>query len=211
MRCSDCGRLVMPAIAMDIDGTLAQYHRHFLEFASTYYDRHFDTAYDGSVELHEWMDLELAEYRTCKLAYRQGGGKRSIPVYPGASGLMNWLRQQNVEIWITTTRPYLRLDSTDPDTRFWLERHKIPYDFLLYSEDKYRIFMDRVDHGRILAIVDDLPEMIEPLTGQLPINRLWMPDRRHNSLFRWPYKFENFSELQTYLSRELETWHANHP
>lgn len=160
MRCSECSKEVKPIVCLDIDGTLAQYHQHFYDFACDYWGRTLCAGYDGSMEMHEWLKLSLEAYRETKLAYRQGGGKRTIPPYPGATDLVRRLHDVGAEVWLTTTRPYLRLDSTDPDTRFWLERHGIKYDYLLYNEDKYKELAGLVDRARVVAILDDLPSQL---------------------------------------------------
>ena len=33
MKCSSCSAPVAPVVAIDIDGTLGDYHQHFIEFA----------------------------------------------------------------------------------------------------------------------------------------------------------------------------------
>ncbi len=149
-------------VALDIDGTMGDYHGHFLRFAEMWYGR---TMPDPSlntdgVPLYKWMSTSKATYRQCKLAYRQGGMKRSMPVDPAASELSRYLRSRGVEVWICTTRPYLRLDNIDPDTRHWLRRNKIQYDGVLYGEHKYRTLAKTVGKDNILFVVDDLPEMI---------------------------------------------------
>lgn len=161
MRCSGCSSVIRPIVALDIDGTLAPYHEHFTMFARDYWDRPLRLHYDGSVKFYEWLGLTQAQYRECKLAYRQGGGKRTMPIYPGAVSLVNKLREMKVEVWITTTRPYQRLDSTDPDTRFWLERHGIIYDYLLYHDEKYQTLAENVDPLRVVCVLDELPEQCQ--------------------------------------------------
>lgn len=148
--------------ALDIDGTMGDYHGHFLRFASMWYGREMPdpSLNTGGVPLNEWMKTSKATYRQCKLAYRQGGMKRSMPVDPGASDLTHWLRRQGVEVWICTTRPYLRLDNIDPDTRHWLRRNKIQYDGVIYGENKYRQLVKNVGKDNIAFVFDDLPEMI---------------------------------------------------
>lgn len=160
MKCTACNTKIKPVVAVDIDGTLANYHGDFLQFAERYLDQQFRSDYMGDEEMHVFMGLPLEEYREVKLAYRQGGGKRMMPIFEGAVELMARLRNMDVEVWITTTRPFQRLDSTDPDTRFWLKRHNLPYDHLLYHEDKYRVMSESVDPGRVVAVVDDLPEQL---------------------------------------------------
>lgn len=171
MRCTDCSKLVKPIVAMDIDGTLGQYHSHFLDFLDQWTGvTAVGPRYDGSVEFKEWCavayGITIAEYRQAKLAYRQGGLKRSMPPYEDATELCRAIRSAGAELWVTTTRPYLRLDNVDPDTREWLRRQGITYDGLLYDELKYTRLSEIVDKERVVAIVDDLPEMVQAANEQ---------------------------------------------
>jgi hypothetical protein len=152
-----------PIVALDVDGTLGDYHRHFLQFAEGWYGRPMPKPswINPGLPLHRFMETSKSTYRQCKLAYRQGGLKRSMPCYPDARELTVKLRQAGAEVWICTTRPYLRLDNIDPDTRHWLRRHRIQFDGVLFGEHKYRDLVKRVEQHRIVAILDDLPEMID--------------------------------------------------
>jgi len=183
VRCSVCSDQVKPIVALDIDGTLGEYHGQFVKFATMYFDTSFPPAYgfDGSMELHEYLGLELTEYRRAKLAYRQGGFQRWMPMRPGADWLVNHLRDEGFEIWVTTTRPYERYDGTDPDTREWLSRNSIPWDNLLYSEDKYEVLHKRVDPSRVKLILDDLPKNIVAAQEHWPSRILCLLDRPHNT------------------------------
>ena len=69
-------------------------------------------------------------------------------------------RRAGAELWLTTTRPYLRLDNVDPDTRFWLQENNIYYDALMYDENKYEVLGDRVDPARVVAVLDDEPDQV---------------------------------------------------
>lgn len=156
MKCTECNKTVKPVVAVDIDGTLGDYHRHFVRFAENYFGMYLPDTWDGVGDWEEHLGLSKQEYREAKLAYRQGGQKRTMPVARWAATKMDSLRQLPVEIWLTTTRPWMRLDSVDPDTREWLRRHHIPYDHLLYNDDKYQRLAEIVGRDRVLAVVDDL-------------------------------------------------------
>lgn len=162
MRCTDCSRDVKPVVAVDIDGTLGDYHGHFIKFATAYVGHPLPTVFGGNVPFHEALGLELEQYRAVKLAYRQGGMKRSMPLISN-NGAERWLidnlRSQGVEVWLTTTRPFLRLDNVDPDTRAWLERNRIRYDGLLYDEDKYDRLVEIVEPERVIGVLEDLPDL----------------------------------------------------
>lgn len=184
MLCSNCSEVVRPIVACDIDGTLGDYHRHFFRFATEYlgkdghgwYDGNpvggpnirnmpglsrFPLTYDGSVRFSEWVcwaaRIDLHTYREMKLAYRQGGQKRSMPLLPDAQEFVRMVRALGADLWLTTTRPYQRLDGIDPDTREWARRHQIRYEGLLYDREKYRRLRERVDPERVVAVIDDLP------------------------------------------------------
>jgi len=165
MRCSQCGEVVRPVVAVDIDGTLGDYHTHFLRFACDYFgwDRYLDD-YDGSESFKKWwMDghgASAKDWHDVKLAYRQGGMKRTMPKIPGATEFMQKLNGAGCEVWITTTRPYLSLDNIVPDTVEFCHRHHLDYEGILFDDDKYHQLAARVDPERVVAVYDDLPEMV---------------------------------------------------
>lgn len=184
MRCTDCHKIVKPVVAIDIDGTLGNYHDHLTEFAEGYLGISLrrDPEYDGATEFWEWFrerGIKHETYRQIKLAYRQGGLKRTMPTYPYAASLTRHLRALGAEVWLCTTRPYLRLDNVDPDTRFWLEHHGIEYDGLLYGEDKYIKLAEIVGKERVVGVLDDLPEMHDQASlAGLPALQI---SRKHNA------------------------------
>jgi len=172
MRCSDCHAVIKPVVAVDVDGTLGDYHRHFLVFARHYFGRHdkpIAAFYDGSESFRLWVseqwDLSDKDWHDVKLAYRQGGMKRTMPIFEGAAELCAEINDEEAELWITTTRPYLSLDNIVPDTVEWCRRHEIAYSGILFDDDKYATLAERVDSRRVVAILDDLPEMVEAATA----------------------------------------------
>jgi hypothetical protein len=208
-----------PIVALDIDGTLGDYHRNFIEFARRYFN---DTesnwmADNPGLPLWQHMGISHRDYRDAKLAYRQGGWKRWMPCYPGAAELTEQIRAAGAEVWLCTTRPYLRLDNVDPDTREWLRRNKIQYDALLFDpaheEDgsKYDE-LARQAGSRVASVVDDLPEMIEtaerlrmPKTA-LPIMR----DQPYNHHLSYDRRALDLNEVWGFVQRDLENWYARH-
>lgn len=157
-----------PIVALDIDGTLGDYHKHFLRFAEEWLGKCLPDPSEstGGVPLYKLMGVSRATYRQCKLAYRQGGLKRSMPVYPWAEILTWHIRKKGCQVWICTTRPYLRLDNIDPDTRHWLRRNGIQYDGVLFGDHKYRDLAKIVGPDRVIMVVDDLPELLDQAESQ---------------------------------------------
>jgi hypothetical protein len=205
MLCSSCGREVAPVVSVDVDGSLGDYHGHFVRFAEGYLGRKLPRGYGGEMEFSEWLGIDKRTYRDVKLAYRQGGMKRTMPAFDGASWFMNGLRGLGAEIWIATTRPYLRLDNIDPDTRHWLERHDIPYDSIIYGEDKYERLVNLVEPDRIILVVEDLIEEVLVAEG-LGLNVL-QPERDHNVRSRREDgTFGNFRAALAEVAARLEEW-----
>lgn len=205
----------IPVVSIDIDGTLADYHGWFLQFAELYFNKKMPNprALNPGMPLHKFMGVSKAEYRDCKLAYRQGGMKRSMPCIDGASWVVNHIRESGAEVWICTTRPYLRLDNIDPDTEEWLRRNKITYDALLFDpagrDDKYKE-LKRQAGFHVAAVVEDLPEQAEKalqlgigpvfLRNQ-PYNQHWSPPEPH-SVWRW----DTVGDLRSLVDRALKDW-----
>jgi len=195
-----------PVVAVDIDGTLGDYHGHFLRFAQEWYGRPMPSpeTINPGLPLHKFMRTSKATYRQCKLAYRQGGLERSMPAYPGASELTLHLRRSGVELWLCTTRPYLRLDQVSIDTRHWIKRNHIQYDALIYGETKYRDLARIVGASRVAAVIDDLPPMIE----QAESLGMWtiVRDQPYNKDFNWHYRAMDLWQAQREIMREVQTW-----
>jgi FMN phosphatase YigB (HAD superfamily) len=149
-----------PIVALDIDGTLADYYSHFHWFAELYTQRKIETQWNRSYrgEFSDALGLDKTLYRQIKLAYRQGGMKRCIPPMKEAGDLVRGLRANGIAVWICTTRPWNRLDNIDPDTSFWIERNLGRVDGVIYGEEKYQDLLEIVGSRPILGVVDDLPE-----------------------------------------------------
>lgn len=211
-----------PVVALDIDGTLGDYHGHFLRFAEAWYGRPMPAADDinPGLPLHRFMRTSKATYRQCKLAYRQGGLERSMPAYPGASELTKALRKAGAEVWLCTTRPYLKLDTQSPNTQHWLRRNKIQYDHLLAGPRKYHDLVKQVGASRVVATLDDLPEMydqadklhLKPWLRDQPYNRhvsacrvpdlAWAQERFVSHVIRWFRLYEQ----ERFIVTPRTTW-----
>lgn len=206
--------ITKPVVALDIDGTLGAYHEHFTWFAEQWVGRPMP---DPALNTHGdsfngWLRMSRANYRQCKLAYRQGGMKRSMPVFPGASEATRAIRKKGAQIWICTTRPYLRLDNIDPDTRHWLRRNRIQYDNVIFGNNKYRELKKIVGVDNIIAVVDDLGEMTRQ-AKQVGINNVILRDRPYNrDLPRnetYDYRVADMYEMQDRILDLIDDWKGN--
>jgi hypothetical protein len=182
-------------VAIDIDGTLGDYHLHFIRFLEGYYGRPFPYGWEGNGDWEAFLGLSRQEYRDAKLAYRQGGGKRTMPAHRGAKALADACRQAGAEIWITTTRPWMRLDNIDPDTREWLSRNQIPYDHILYDEGKYPQLAMLVDPGRVVFVLDDLTAQYQAASFVFGEANTFLRVARHNAYWRRILDYNNLLDL----------------
>jgi hypothetical protein len=175
--------MLRPVVALDIDGTLGYYHEHFLTFAANWLQRGENIPRewrDGTEPFWRLLGTSKATYRQIKLCYRQGGLKRSMPVRNHASELTRAVRAAGAEVWVCTTRPYLRLDNIDPDTRFWLRHNHIQFDGVLFGESKYRDLTSLVGIDRVVAVLDDEPEQCERAErARLPVYMMQREYNRH--------------------------------
>lgn len=191
-------------VALDLDGSLGSYHINFLEFSERWLGRKMPDAEEINPGLPLWkhMHITKATYRQIKLAYRQSGAKRWMPVFPYASELTKRLKQASAEVWICTTRPYLKLDNIDPDTREWLRRNHIQYDAVIFGEDKYKELVRQVDINRIVVVLEDLPEMIEQAV-QVGLNNILLRDQPYNRHYD---RYPNHVRRTSTLNPEMEWW-----
>lgn len=159
MQCSTCTQIVRPFMAFDIDGTMAEYHQHFTRFALDYWDLEDPLGkwpWYGEGEFEAWIGISKEKYREAKLAYRQGGMKRTMPPIRGTIELFKEMQAEGVEVWIATSRPWQLLNNIDPDTMEWLRRHGLKPDGIIYGDDKYEELVKGIDPARIVCVIDDL-------------------------------------------------------
>lgn len=152
----------------------------------------WDPSIDGS--FYKQLGMGRTVYRECKLAYRMGGMKRSMPVFDNARELTRNVRQRGVRIVAATTRPYLHMSTIDTDTQHWMRRHGLQIDYILYGEHKYRDLVKSVGLERIIcAMDDDLSQLaianrlgVPTIMRRNEANRAYVPD--DSQAFVWDLK-----------------------
>lgn len=191
---------------IDIDGTLGDYYGHFFRFAEGWLGKVVDMDYDTRVPMYRHLEVSKTTYRQCKLAYRMGGLKRSMPPVAWAPGMTRLLRLWGADVWICTTRPYLSHDNIDSDTRHWLRRNRFACQGVIWGENKYKELARTVGRERIVTVLDDLPEMCTQAInlGIEPVFAL----RMHNRHEAYPFDQVAETEEETLLALKvrLEHW-----
>jgi len=196
-----------PVFGLDIDGTLGEYHNHFIRFARQWMGKRIPEDYDGTVPMAKWCGVGRQKYRECKLAYRRGGLKRSMPCFSHARELSVNLRRRGAKVVICTTRPYLALDNIEPDTKEWLRRNRIQHDGILSGEHKYRDLRKMYGQDNIVAILDDLPEMILQ-AWDLGITAV-LRARIYNTPTNYPLVVHNLRDAERVMLELLGKWEAS--
>lgn len=139
-----------------------------------------------------------------------------MPVYEGAAELTRAIRKVGAEVWLCTTRPYLKMDTQAPNTMHWLRRNKIQYDHMLAGPHKYRDLVRNVNPNRIVLVADDLPEMVDQSLGRcLPSVLRDQPYNRHYkpgpySAPDWRGRVMDMAELEVLAINEIGKWKENH-
>lgn len=203
-------------VCVDIDGTLGEYHSHFQGFAEAYVGRQLPhpNQWRGGESFWSYLGLSRQTYRRVKLAYRQGGLKRSMPMrYTGDMGASEFtyrVRQKRLELWLCTTRPYLQLGNVDDDTRHWCRRNKIRYDFIAWGDRKYTdaVRIAKQNGQRIIFVLDDDPQLLYQAGRAMkhPVEddrRQVLMDRPWNRLSMWPRCF-TFNEALTAIAEAVK-------
>jgi FMN phosphatase YigB (HAD superfamily) len=220
-----------PVVGLDIDGTLGDYHKHFVWFCNNIYYPHgalsnlYPNWTKARGEFEIALNLGKSEYRAAKLAYRMGGLKRCMPIFLGdavtrhkdqeiVKAEVQHLRSLGIQVWICTTRPWLNITTVDPDTQYWLEHNVGQVDGLIYGEDKYADLIDIVGRDRVLGVVDDLPENIER-AAQLGLthairrgnhNQWWLDEQLHRANSGKDFwNTQHFSHIKD-MTKIVEGW-----
>jgi FMN phosphatase YigB (HAD superfamily) len=207
--------VIRPVVVFDIDGTLGDYHGHFLDFAVNWLGHGYNkprgaNAYDGTEPHREWftreMGVDVTTFRAIKLAYRQGGMKRTMPIFSEAVETV--ARASEVaEVWLTTTRPWERFDRVDPDTRHWLRQHEIEFTGLIYDDNKMGALAERVDPMRVVVVVDDLVEVLEDAEDLFPNAVTILRKTVHNRDVAWSREGYMGSILE-WITKCVEHWES---
>jgi hypothetical protein len=103
----------------------------------------------------------------------------------------------------------MRLDNVDPDTRFWLDRHGIKYDGLLFDEDKYEVLAHTVDAERVIMVVDDLSEQCVAAGHWFGQDTVAMYANSHNEWVASALRHTH-RQLERLVEQRVSQWRRRH-
>lgn len=120
-----------PVAAFDLDGVLAEYPGPWLRFLEVQLGNRYASV-DDAKDL-----LPPDEYEDLKTSYRASGLKRTAPGPAlGSTAVPGAFRDAGWGVVILSARPAWKVGRVHSDTLGWLEDHGVPYDALLFDEDK---------------------------------------------------------------------------
>jgi NTP pyrophosphatase (non-canonical NTP hydrolase) len=89
--------------------------------------------------------------------FHNSGRFRDLPVITGARATLQALRDDRWTIVIVTARPVWQFKRIYADTLYWLNKHDIPRDLLLFNKDKVEAIHQHLAPAWPVAFVEDHP------------------------------------------------------
>jgi hypothetical protein len=99
-------------------------------------------------------------------------------------------------------------DRVDPDTREWLERNNIPFDGLLYSDQKMKELAERVEPERVVMVLDDLVPVLEAASSIFGASVPVLRRTRYNQLTDWPQTVYNLEDAAGHVEQKINNWRS---
>lgn len=155
-------------VGVDIDGILADYPRSLVDFMNTKecrdlvdgLSKHIVFPHEAvkSYDIFADFGIDRETAKQVKHYYRETGYKRYIPVYSDAKRFLTTLRDKGYVIALVTSRPYKEYNRIFADTMTWLENNELPYDVVLWAEDKGTKLVEEFGKDNIEFFIDDVAE-----------------------------------------------------
>lgn len=127
-------------IAVDIDGVLGKYPEAFINYVETKTNIDLSqfvlTEYNLYNLLAEKIPGGVDAMKKLKHEFRQSGLECDLPVYEDGAETLRYFKSQGFKIVLLTARPYKLYPRFFADTIEWLKFHNIPYDAIMWDENK---------------------------------------------------------------------------
>lgn len=185
-------------VAVDIDGVLAKYPEHFIQFAEK------KTGKDlSSIELTEYnlygILAEIVSVETMKQIkheFRDTGQLRDMGVYPEASAFTKKLKKLGYTIVLLSARPYKEYPRIFSDTIAWLKKNDIKYDAIIWDENKEERIVN--EFPKMKFMIEDHFANAKKVAGYG--YKVYMIDKPYNKNL----SFKNVTRVNTL--KEVQKW-----
>ena len=159
----EVSNLAETVIAVDLDGVLAEYPDHFVNWVyeakltkseKRQYDRDLHFGEPMTVLPLHWLKNHLSfnRYRALKSEYRKGGYELMMPPTYGAKSFIEWAKGIATVV-VITARPTEEYINCVTDTYDWLEKNGLRVDHVLFSANKHVEVLEKYPHT--LFMVED--------------------------------------------------------
>lgn len=149
------GRLI---VITDLDGTLGDWRKTFINWAWVVYSIKMDTLEDPATSLQLDSDLAMryTDYFKLKEQFESGGSYRQIFVYPEAVEFLNWLKSEfNAYIIAHTARPWQKYYRIWGDTWEWIQEKQLQINQLRIGSDSRILLASKLGGENVLMLEDD--------------------------------------------------------
>ena len=180
--------------AIDLDGVLVEYPNDWIRYINVMKGTKFTNLFEVK------KDISNEEYLTLKHNYRISGAEEDVSLTDGALSFVQKLKDLGYSVVIITKRPYKKYFRAFADTKNNLDKHKIPYDAILFDTEKHK------------AIVKELPQLEFMVEDNKQIAnevgswsyRCFLLDNIYNQgeIHKNVVRVEGFGDIIKYIKRE---------
>jgi phosphoglycolate phosphatase-like HAD superfamily hydrolase len=148
-------------LVLDIDDTLANYKRTWLDFIA---DR-------TGVVFEDLDEVKQAcppgQYKELKEEYRASGRKRTIELLnDGIPSMLRSVAQRGWKIAIVSSRPAYTNQLVASDTIIWLLRNRITSDYMYFTKEKHELIRELFSDCERCVVVEDELEFAEAIAEE---------------------------------------------
>lgn len=154
-----------PAAVVDIDNVLADYTTGFcqwLRYRTSKFEEKAAEIEENRKAFSGGKDFGIPEeeWQALKHEFRVSGQKRFLPPMPHADTFTQRLKDAGYLVILLTSRPIDRYPNIYSDTVYWLDHHRITYDFLWWSHSKHERLAEALATKWVKFAIDDDPAFI---------------------------------------------------
>ena len=189
-------------VVVDIDGVIADYYGGLVRFIKEKTGVEIDV-YDGSTDLYSHVARFIGAEKAYELKhqFRETGEKLRLDPIPGAQLFLKELETLGIYILLLTARPYRKYKRIMSDTLRWLHEHRMPFNAILWDEDKSKRVVEEYPFAN--AIIEDDPSNARALMGKG--FKVFIRNTVYNQINRKPdeIRFDHYSEIAVWLDPKL--------
>lgn len=145
-------------VITDLDGTLGDWRKTFIDWAWVCYSIKMDTVEDPvtSLQLDSDLAMRYPDYFKLKEQFESGGSYRQIFVYPEVVEFLNWLKSEfDAYIIAHTARPWQKYYRIWGDTWEWIKERELQIDQLRIGSDSRILLANKLGGDNVLMLEDD--------------------------------------------------------